>query len=182
MSFHALQSLSEPSTYRDVVAHHEWQFAMAEEIAALEHTCTWNLVPRPPSTIPITCKWVYKIKTCSGSIERYEVCLVARDFQQRYGHDYEETFAPVAHRTTVHTLIAVASVRRWAISCHITLCQYASTPHHLMSFHLYPLKNISENSRSMSHHFMPRHLSPLKTNSKNSIKSPHATSPVSIEK
>jgi hypothetical protein len=37
-------------------------------------------------------------------------------FQQQYGRDYEETFAPVAHRSTVHTLIAVASVRRWAIS------------------------------------------------------------------
>jgi hypothetical protein len=110
-------SLSEPSTYRDAVAPPEWQFAMAEEIAALEHTGTWNLVPRPPSTLPITCKWVYKIKTRSdGSIERYKARLVAHGFQQQYGRDYEETLAPIAHRTTVHTLIAVAFVRRWAIS------------------------------------------------------------------
>jgi hypothetical protein len=85
-------SLSEPSTYRDVVVHPEWQFAMAEEIAALKHTDTWDLVPRPPSTVPITCKWVYKIKTrYDGSIERYKARLVARGFQQQYGHDYEET-------------------------------------------------------------------------------------------
>jgi hypothetical protein len=108
-------SLSEPSTYHDVVAHPEWQFAMAEEIATLEHTGTWDLVPYPP-TIPITCKWVYKIKTrFDGSNEHYKVCLVARDFQQQYDRDYE-TFTPVAHKTTIHILIAVASIRRWAIS------------------------------------------------------------------
>ena len=110
-------SLSEPTSYRDAVAHPEWQFAMAEEIAALERTGTWDLVPLPSSATPITCKWVYKIKTRSdGSIERYKARLVARGFQQEYGRDYEETFAPVAHRTTVHTLVVVASVRRWTIS------------------------------------------------------------------
>jgi hypothetical protein len=110
-------SLSEPSTYRDAVAHPEWQFAMVEEITALEHTNTWDLVPHPPSTVLFTCKWIYKIKTPSdGSIERYKAHLIARGFQQQYGRDYEETFALVAHRTTVYTLIAVASVRRWTIS------------------------------------------------------------------
>jgi hypothetical protein len=109
-------SLSEPSTYRDALAHSKWQFAMAEEITVLEHTGTWDHVPHP-STIPITCKWIYKIKTHSdGSIERYKARLVGRGFQQQYGRDYKETFAPVVHRITVHTLIAVASVRRWAIS------------------------------------------------------------------
>jgi hypothetical protein len=116
MSLYALQSLSDPTTYCDVVAYPKWQFAMSGEIAALEHTDTWDLVPHPP-TVLITCKSVYKIKTRSdGSIERYKVHLVARGIQQQYGRDYEETFAHVAHKTTVHTLIAVASIRRWAIS------------------------------------------------------------------
>jgi hypothetical protein len=60
---------------------------------------------------------VYKIKTkADGSIERYKARLVARGFQQSYGRDYEETFDPVAHMTTVRTLIAVASIRSWTIS------------------------------------------------------------------
>jgi hypothetical protein len=46
-----------------------------------------------------------------------------------------------------------------------------------MSYHLSPLKNIFENSRSM-----PHHLSALKNNSKNLKKSPHATPPFYIEK
>jgi hypothetical protein len=90
---------------------------MAEEIATLERTGTWDLVSPPPGVCPITCKWVYKIKTRSdGSLECYKAHLVARGFQQEQGHDYDETFALVAHMTTVRTLLAVASVRHWSMS------------------------------------------------------------------
>jgi len=110
-------SLVEPTTYREAAAHPDWQHAMSEEIAALEHTGTWDLVPLPPHAAPITCKWVYKIKTRSdGSLEHYKARLVARGFQHEHGRDYDETFAPVAHMTTVRTLFAVASVRQWSIS------------------------------------------------------------------
>jgi hypothetical protein len=54
---------------------------MAEKIVALEQTGTWDLVPCPSHVRPITCKWVYKVKTHSdGSLERYKARLVARDF------------------------------------------------------------------------------------------------------
>ena len=110
-------ALLEPVTYREAVVHQEWQHAMAEELAALERTETWDLVPSPVGVTPITCKWVYKVKTRSdGSLERYKARLVARGFQQEHGRDYDETFAPVAHMTTVRTLLAVASVRKWSIS------------------------------------------------------------------
>jgi hypothetical protein len=82
----------------------------------LTHTGMWDLVPLPPHVRPITCKWVYKIKTRSdGSLERYKARLVARGFQQEHGRDYDETFAHVAHMTTVRTLLVVASVRHWSV-------------------------------------------------------------------
>ena len=56
-------ALVEPATYREAVVHPDWQHAMAEEIASLERTGTWDLVPLPSHVTPITCKWVYKIKT-----------------------------------------------------------------------------------------------------------------------
>jgi hypothetical protein len=90
---------------------------MAEKIAALEQTGTCDLVPCPPCVRPITCKWVYKIKTRSdGSLECYKARLVTRGFQQQQGRDYDETFAPVAHMTTIHTFLAVVSVLEWSIS------------------------------------------------------------------
>jgi hypothetical protein len=105
-------ALSEPASYSDAILHSEWQHTMAEKIAALERTGTCDLVPCPPRVRPITCKWVYKVKTRSdGSLERYKDRLVTRGFQQEHGRDYDETFAPVAHMATIRTLLVVASIR-----------------------------------------------------------------------
>jgi hypothetical protein len=85
---------------------------MAKEIATLERTSNWDVVTPTLSCSSITCKWIYMIKTRSdGSLGRYKARLVARDFQQEHGRDYDETFSPVAYMTTVHTLLVVASVR-----------------------------------------------------------------------
>jgi hypothetical protein len=55
---------------------------MAEEIAALERTSMWDLVPCPPRIRLITCKWVYKVKTRSdSSLKRYKARLVTHGFQ-----------------------------------------------------------------------------------------------------
>jgi hypothetical protein len=90
---------------------------IAQEIAALRRCGTWDIVPCPPRVHPITCKWVYKVKTHSdGSLECYKARLVAHGFQQEQGHDYDETFAPITHMTTIHTLLVVASIREWSIA------------------------------------------------------------------
>jgi hypothetical protein len=110
-------AIVEPTTYQEASGILEWQLAMIDELAALERTGTWDIVPLPSHVDPITCKWVFKVKTKSdGSIERYKARLVARGFQQTQGLDYDETFAPVAHMTTVRTLIAVAASSSWTIS------------------------------------------------------------------
>jgi hypothetical protein len=108
--------VDEPSTYQEASQIPEWQLAMSKQLAALDRQATWDLVPLPSHTVPITSTWVFKVKTKSdGSIERYKAHLVARGFQQTQGLDYDETFALVAHMTTVCTLIAVAAASSWSI-------------------------------------------------------------------
>ena len=54
---------------------------------------------------------MYKIKTQDDdNVEQYKARLVARGFTQEYVIDYEETFAPIAHLTSVDTLIVVVAV------------------------------------------------------------------------
>ncbi|GJU95664.1 retrovirus-related pol polyprotein from transposon TNT 1-94 [Tanacetum coccineum] len=112
----SVHRLHELESYREAVCDPLWQVAMAEELVALHHTQTWDLVPFPIDKRAIGSHWVYKIKTRFGrSIERYKARLVAKGYGQEYSMDYEETFTPVTKMTTVRTLIAISSSRKWKI-------------------------------------------------------------------
>ena len=61
----------------------------------------------------VGCKWIYKIKTHSNeSIEHYKALLITKGFTEEYEIDYEETFTPVAHISSVHALLAVATASK----------------------------------------------------------------------
>ncbi|KAJ9546887.1 hypothetical protein OSB04_019430 [Centaurea solstitialis] len=111
-----LLSNHEPTSYKEVSSSSLWQAAMQEELQALTKAQTWDPVPLPPGKRPIGSKWVFKIKTKSdGSVDRYKARLVAKGFNQEYGIDYEETFAPVARVTSVRSLLAIAVTKRWPL-------------------------------------------------------------------
>ena len=48
-----------------------------------------------------------------GTIARYKAQLVARDYLQQYGLDYDETFSPMVKPTTVRLLLALAVNYGW---------------------------------------------------------------------
>jgi len=71
----------EPHTFEEAKGNKEWELAMDDEMKALEKNQTWSLVPKPKDIQPVSCKWVYKIKSkVDGSVERYKARLVARGF------------------------------------------------------------------------------------------------------
>ena len=77
----SVSGVVEPRTYREAIQSPKWRVAMTEELDALARTQTWDLVSLLAHAVPITCRWIYKMKTYSdGSIERYKAHLVARGF------------------------------------------------------------------------------------------------------
>lgn len=92
------------------------QRAMASELQSIHNNHTWSLVSLPPGKRSITARWIFKLKQgLNGSLVRYKVCLVAWDFQQKHGIDYQEIFASVVPWKTIKTVAAIASHIRWPI-------------------------------------------------------------------
>ncbi|KAL2474648.1 cysteine-rich RLK (RECEPTOR-like protein kinase) 8 [Abeliophyllum distichum] len=64
----------------------------------------------PKGIKPIGCKWVYKRKRgVDVKVETVKARLVAKDFIQREGIVYEETFSSVAMLKSIRTLLSIAA-------------------------------------------------------------------------
>jgi hypothetical protein len=89
---------------------------MIEEMAALDKNNTWVLTTLPPIKKVVGCKWVYSVKNNSeGNVERYKARLVAKGYNQTYGVDYDDTFAPLAKMNKLRALIFIAANNRWKL-------------------------------------------------------------------
>lgn len=49
-----------------------------------------------------------------GSIKKYKVRYVVRGFEQRFGHDYTETWASVIKSNSYKVLMAKTAAEDWA--------------------------------------------------------------------
>ncbi|CAI7756705.1 unnamed protein product [Closterium sp. NIES-53] len=88
---------------------------MEKELKALSDRNTWKIAPASlAQDRPILSgKWVFRIKTNSDrTIERFKARWVVRGFDQEYGRDFTETFAPVSRHTSLRILLAIATSRR----------------------------------------------------------------------
>lgn len=87
---------------------------MDEEFNALLHNQTWPVVPAKPDIYVVCCKWVFWTKRkADGTVERYEVRLVTKDFNQVAGEDFFDTFSLVVKLTTARLLLSLALSRGW---------------------------------------------------------------------
>ena len=67
--------------------------AMQEELNQFERSEVWELVSRPSNQSVIGTRWIFINKMDeNGIIVRNKARLVAQDFNQEEGIDYEETF------------------------------------------------------------------------------------------
>ncbi len=113
-------SEEEPKTVEEATngsERNKWKAAMKEELDSLAQMNTWTLVPPPKGTCNVVdSKWIFKKKLDeNGKIDRYKARLVARGFSQKYGIDYQETFAPVVRLNTLRAVIALAVDRNMEV-------------------------------------------------------------------
>ncbi|GJX50330.1 retrotransposon protein, putative, ty1-copia subclass [Tanacetum coccineum] len=110
---HELGDLGEPTNYKAALLDPEsdkWLNAMNVEMQSMKDNEVWDLVDLPPNSKIVGSKWLFKKKTdIDGAVHTYKARLVAKDYTQTPGIDYEETFSPVAYIRAIRILIAIVA-------------------------------------------------------------------------
>jgi hypothetical protein len=107
---------SDPLHFKHAVTKREWVKAMNEELDALEENKTWEIEDLPEGRKAIGLEWLYGTKDeRDGNPERKKSRLVIMGNRQKFGIDYDQTFAPVAKMGTVRSRLAVAAIEEWYV-------------------------------------------------------------------
>nr|GEX29334.1 hypothetical protein [Tanacetum cinerariifolium] len=110
----------DPKTYKEALTQSCWIEAMHKELNEFERLEVWELVPRPDKVMVITLKWIYKVKLDElGGILKNKARLVARDYRQEEGIDFEESFASVARLEAIQIFLAYAAHKNMDNQNHV---------------------------------------------------------------
>lgn len=90
----------------------KWQEAMKAEYDSHIENGTWELTNAPADRKVLTGRWVFKLKKDRyGNILKYKARWVVHGYKQKYGLDYEDTFATVVKPMSYKALIALSALR-----------------------------------------------------------------------
>ena len=85
----------------------EWLEAMRAELRSLVKNKTWRAISvskghlKAQGKKALGARWVFKIKRgADGQIIQYKARWVVKGYEQRYGLDYDQTFAGVVRAAT----------------------------------------------------------------------------------
>ncbi|GJR27043.1 retrotransposon protein, putative, ty1-copia subclass [Tanacetum coccineum] len=110
---HSLGDLNEPTSYKVAMLDpksDKWLDAMNAKMQSMIDNNVWVLVDLPPNCKTIRSNWIFKKNTdMDGIVHTYKARLVAKDYTQLYGVDYEEMFSSVADIRAIRILISIAA-------------------------------------------------------------------------
>jgi hypothetical protein len=113
---HLARDDDEPRSFAEAERHAAWCATMQSEMDAVKKNHNWELADLPRAHSAITLKWVFKLKRDeAGAIVKRKAHLLARDFVQWEGIDFDDTFTPVARMEFVWLLFTLAAQE----GCHI---------------------------------------------------------------
>ena len=108
-----------PSTFKEAMDSKEkqsWKAAMDVEMNNIRDNDTYQIKKIKNGEKAIGCRWVFKKKlNKDGSVNKFKARLVAKGYLQKYGMDYNETFAPVAKFKSIRLLLAIAAQNGWKV-------------------------------------------------------------------
>ena len=112
----AFVSQIEPRNVKEAEEDPNWIITTEEELNQFKQSNTWQLVERPLKNQVTGTKWVFKNRLDEhGVIIRNKVRLVAQDYNQKEGIDYNETFVPVARLEIIRLLLAFACIKNFKL-------------------------------------------------------------------
>ena len=89
----------DPITYMDAMQRSDfdkWVEAMKSEMESMKVNNVWTLVDPLEGIKFIRCKWIFiKKRDADRKMETYKIRLLAKDYRQCYGIDYDEIFFSV---------------------------------------------------------------------------------------
>ena len=111
--------LETPTSFKDIDASpnkQKWLDATQEEYDALMNNGTWVLTDLPPGRKALGCKWIWRQKfDATGKLTKYKARLVLKGFQQRFGVDYLEIFAPVLRLNALRAILCLVACHGWKV-------------------------------------------------------------------
>ena len=116
---------ADPTLYQAIACIHRerWLEAMLDELHSLSEHGVFKLCELPAGCSPLPAKRVQKIKRgAQGEIEYFKARYVAKGFEQVYGFDFFETWAPVGKCATLPALLSICVV--WNLETKQIKCAF----------------------------------------------------------
>nr|GEU85501.1 retrovirus-related Pol polyprotein from transposon TNT 1-94 [Tanacetum cinerariifolium] len=105
--YNSVLSKVEPKNVKTAVDEACWFEAMQEEIHKFDRLQVWELVSKLDCVMIIVIKCIYKVKLDEyGDVLKNKARLVAKEYRQEDGIDFEESFASVALIEAIQIFIA----------------------------------------------------------------------------